>query len=104
MAVLGARNKSQRYSAYCRDHLKEFTQRRLRHQPTPFTAELNHLIAQCVGRQSAAPAVYVMDLGFSQGEGTVVFVDPQEGDVTRTPSRNSRCKYVMEVKLKMQRR
>ena len=24
MAVLGARNKSQRYSAYCRDHLKEF--------------------------------------------------------------------------------
>lgn len=30
-----------------------------------FTAELNHLIAQCVGRQSAAPAVYVMDLGFS---------------------------------------
>ena len=79
-------------------------QRRLRHQPTPFTAELNQLIAQCVGRQSAAPAVYVMDLGFSQGEGTVVFVDPQEGDVTRTPSRNSRCKYVMEVKLKMQRR
>ena len=40
----------------------------------------------------------------NQGEGTVVFVDPHEGDVTRKPPRNSRCKYVIEVKLKMQRR